>query len=167
MAPDSSPLQNTSSIDWKWKSSQQQEASLFVLFSCCMIKMDRRKKSAWQSWPSTQLILWEDRQDIHRWVQLLPWFALPKVAACQTFEYLWERLARSCCLPNVIYSLLRAELAFGSFMHLLRSELGSGLRCVLTLAIAAPSSQIKAKIRLLKIDNCDNGYTLMKEDFAS
>lgn len=52
-------------------------------------------------------------------------------------------------------------------MHLLRSELAAGLRCVSPLAMAAPSPHIKVKIGLQKTDNGDNGQTLVKEAFPS
>lgn len=84
MAVASLPSQSTSSIDWKWNSGQQQKASVFVLLSCCMIKMDRRKKSAGRSWPSMLLISLEDRKTFPQ----IRAAARPDVAVCQTLEYL-------------------------------------------------------------------------------
>lgn len=72
-----------------------------------------------------------------------------------------ERLARSRCLPSLIYFLLGAEQASGSFMHLLRSELAAGLRCVSPLAMAAPSPRVSVTIGLQKTYNGDNGQTLL------
>lgn len=41
---------NASSIGLKGNSGREQKAYIFVLFSCCMIKMDKMKESAGHSW---------------------------------------------------------------------------------------------------------------------
>lgn len=79
----------------------------------------------------------------------------------------WEREAYGCWAPGAIYSQLCAKAAFVSFMHLSRSDVGSHLRCVFTLAVLAQSRQIKSKIKLQKIDNCGNGHKVIQEEFAT
>ena len=79
------------------------------------------------------------------------------MALSQRFEYLREREAYGRCVPSAIYPLVCAEPAFGSFMHLSRSDVRFHLRSVPPLAAPAQSGQIKSKIKLQEIDNCDNG----------
>lgn len=97
-------------------------------------------------------------------MQLLPWFVISKVALCQRFEYLWERKSSFwlLCSQHHIFTAPSGS-SLWQFYALIKVRVEISFeKCAY---FSHPGRlQIKSQIKLLKTDDCDNGYKVMNEE---